>query len=81
VADKADYQSDLLCPQSAVACNSLFRGLFAFIMSEIALPIRNGIGDGGLYTLFAGLLACSSCTFVFLAFKGTALRQRSTRAT
>lgn len=26
-------------------------------MSQVATPIQNGIGDGGLYTLFAGILA------------------------
>ncbi|WWC61983.1 uncharacterized protein I303_104570 [Kwoniella dejecticola CBS 10117] len=55
---------------SAVSLNSLFRGVMACIMSQIAVPIRNGIGDGGLYTLFAGLLALSCAGLVLLAYKG-----------
>ncbi|OCF74236.1 hypothetical protein I204_04606 [Kwoniella mangroviensis CBS 8886] len=55
---------------SAVSLNSLFRGVMACIMSQIAVPIRNGIGDGGLYTLFAGLLALSCAGLILLAYKG-----------
>ncbi|WWC69996.1 uncharacterized protein I206_103940 [Kwoniella pini CBS 10737] len=55
---------------SAVSLNSLFRGTMACVMSQIAVPIRNGIGDGGLYTLFAGLLALSCGALVLLAYKG-----------
>lgn len=29
------------------------------MLSQVAIPIQNGIGDGGLYTIFAGLLALS----------------------
>ncbi|KAG8214817.1 major facilitator superfamily domain-containing protein [Butyriboletus roseoflavus] len=39
---------------SAVATNSSFRGLFAFVAAEIAIPLQDSIGDGGLYTLWAG---------------------------
>lgn len=45
---------------SAVSCNSFCRGVAACVMSQVAIPIQNAIGDGGLYTLFAGLL-CLSC--------------------
>ncbi|KAG9315514.1 vacuolar DHA amino acid exporter [Chiua virens] len=41
---------------SAVATNSSFRGLSAFIAAEIAVPLQDAIGDGGLYTLWAGLM-------------------------
>lgn len=44
-------------------------------MSEVALPLRNGIGDGGLYTLYSGLLALASCSFILLAYKGEAWRK------
>lgn len=43
--------------------------LTAFVLSECALPIRDRIGDGGLYTLFAGILAISSGVFILLAHK------------
>ncbi|WRT66560.1 uncharacterized protein IL334_003519 [Kwoniella shivajii] len=55
---------------SAVSLNSLFRGVMACVMSQIAVPIRNAIGDGGLYTLFAGLLALSSAALVLIAYRG-----------
>lgn len=44
--------------------------LTAFVLSECALPIRDRIGDGGLYTLFSGILAISGGVFIVLAFKG-----------
>lgn len=43
---------------SAIACNSLFRGFFAFLMTEIALPIRSAIGDGGLVSPFSRDVSC-----------------------
>ncbi|WVQ81733.1 hypothetical protein IAT38_003858 [Cryptococcus sp. DSM 104549] len=55
---------------SAVSCNSLFRGICACVMSQIAVPIRNSIGDGGLYTLFAGILAISCAGILLLIRKG-----------
>ncbi|ORY32921.1 major facilitator superfamily domain-containing protein [Naematelia encephala] len=55
---------------SAVSCNSFMRGTFGCILSQVALPIQNAIGDGGLYTLFAGLL-CLSCSGIgLLIWKG-----------
>ncbi|WVW84132.1 hypothetical protein I302_106161 [Kwoniella bestiolae CBS 10118] len=60
---------------SAVSLNSLFRGVMAAVMSQIATPIRNGIGDGGLYTLFAGLLALSCGGLILLAYKGEKWRE------
>ncbi|KIJ69623.1 hypothetical protein HYDPIDRAFT_106262 [Hydnomerulius pinastri MD-312] len=41
---------------SAVATNSAYRGTLAFIAAEIAIPLQDAIGDGGLYTLWGGLL-------------------------
>lgn len=38
-------------------------------MSQIASPILKSIGDGGLYTIFAGLLALSSLGIIFVARK------------
>lgn len=36
-------------------------------MSQIAAPIQDAIGDGGLYTMFAGLLALSCLGIMFIA--------------
>ena len=38
-------------------------------MSQIARPIQDAIGDGGLYTIFAGLLALSSMGIMLVARK------------
>ena len=54
---------------AAVSSNSFVRGSLACVMSQIAAPIRDAIGDGGLYTMFAGLLALSSLGIIFIARK------------
>lgn len=36
-------------------------------MSQIARPIQDAIGDGGLYTIFAGLLTLSSFGIMLVA--------------
>lgn len=61
---------------SAVGNNSMVRGICACVMSQIALPILHAIGDGGLYTLFAGLLTCSSAGLVLVSFKGAKWREK-----
>lgn len=66
---------------SAVACNSFMRGAVACVMSQVAMPIQNAIGDGGLYTLFTGVLALSCAGLALVAYRGgswrEAARQRS----
>jgi hypothetical protein len=52
-----------------IATRSSSMQLTAFVLSECALPIRDRIGDGGLYTLFAGILTISSAVFILLAYK------------
>ena len=49
---------------SAVAANSCFRGVAAFTFTLAAVPLQDCVGDGGLYTLWAGLLVF--CEFLFL---------------
>lgn len=61
---------------SAVGNNSMVRGVCACVMSQIALPILHAIGDGGLYTLFSGLLTLSCCGLVLVSFKGAGWRER-----
>src|SRR6266581_2488756 len=39
----------------AVATNSCFRGVAAFIFTLAAVPLQDSAGDGVLYTLWAGL--------------------------
>lgn len=50
-----------------MSSNSFVRGSLACVMSQVAAPIQSAIGDGGLYTLFAGLLALSSLGILFIA--------------
>ncbi|GMK55495.1 hypothetical protein CspeluHIS016_0205510 [Cutaneotrichosporon spelunceum] len=67
-------------PASAVACNSFMRGAVACVMSQVAIPIQNAIGDGGLYTLFTGVLGMSCATLVLVSYRGKRWREaRDTR--
>jgi Na+/melibiose symporter-like transporter len=54
---------------SAVSCNSFCRGVGACVMSQVAIPLQNAIGDGGLYTLFAGVLCFACAGLVVIACK------------
>ncbi|KAG1869008.1 MFS general substrate transporter [Suillus subalutaceus] len=62
---------------TAVAANSSFRGLFAFVAVEIAVPLQDSIGDGGLYTLWAGLLVIADCLILLVLYKGRKWREAS----
>ncbi|KAG2055451.1 MFS general substrate transporter [Suillus hirtellus] len=61
----------------AVAANSSFRGLFAFVAAEIAVPLQDTIGDGGLYTLWAGLMVVVECMILLVLYKGRNWREAS----
>ncbi|KAG1900636.1 MFS general substrate transporter [Suillus fuscotomentosus] len=61
----------------AVAANSSFRGLFAFVAAEIAVPLQDTIGDGGLYTLWAGLMVVVECMILLVLYKGRSWREAS----
>ncbi|KAG1815121.1 MFS general substrate transporter [Suillus subaureus] len=61
----------------AVATNSSFRGLFAFIAAEVAVPLQDTIGDGGLYTLWAGLMVVVECMILLVLYKGRSWREAS----
>jgi len=60
---------------SAVASNSFFRGLFAFIATEIAVPLQDSIGDGGLYSMWAGLMLVSELMLLLVWWKGGKWRE------
>ncbi|KAG2066210.1 MFS general substrate transporter, partial [Suillus decipiens] len=62
---------------TAVATNSSFRGLFAFVSAEIAVPLQDAIGDGGLYTLWAGLIVVAECMILLALYKGKDWREAS----
>ncbi|KAG1790586.1 MFS general substrate transporter [Suillus plorans] len=61
----------------AVAANSSFRGLVAFVAVEIAVPLQDTIGDGGLYTLWAGLMVAVECMILLVLYKGRKWREAS----
>ncbi|KAG2104397.1 MFS general substrate transporter [Suillus discolor] len=65
------------CSSMAVATNSSFRGLFAFIAAEIAVPLQDTIGDGGLYTIWAGLMVVIECMILLVLYKGRKWREAS----
>ncbi|KAG0704805.1 vacuolar DHA amino acid exporter [Suillus ampliporus] len=62
---------------TAVATNSSFRGLSAFVAAEIAVPLQDSIGDGGLYTLWAGLMIVTECLILLVLYKGRKWREAS----
>ncbi|KAG1763051.1 MFS general substrate transporter [Suillus occidentalis] len=62
---------------TAVASNSSFRGLSAFVAAEIAVPLQDSIGDGGLYTLWAGLVIITECIILLVLYKGRKWREAS----
>ncbi|PIL35228.1 MFS general substrate transporter [Ganoderma sinense ZZ0214-1] len=61
---------------SAVATNSCFRGLTAFIAAEVAVPLQDAIGDGGLYSLWAGLMVLAEVLILLVLWKGGAWREK-----
>ncbi len=61
---------------SAVATNSAFRGGTAFIAAELAVPLQNAIGDGGMYSLWAGLILLSELLILLVWWKGGAWRAK-----
>lgn len=62
---------------SAVAANSSIRGTFAFIAAEVAVPLQNAIGDGGLYTIWAGLMLIAELIILLALYKGKQWRETS----
>lgn len=62
---------------SAVASNSFFRGLFAFVATEIAVPLQTSIGDGGLYSMWAGIMVLSELMLLLVWWKGGQWRENA----
>ncbi|KAH8831422.1 vacuolar DHA amino acid exporter [Flagelloscypha sp. PMI_526] len=55
---------------TATACNSMFRGAGAFVAIEIAVPLQDALGDGWLYTIWAGLLVVSTIMLLIVMVHG-----------
>jgi len=62
---------------AAVASNSAFRGISGMIASEIAAPLQDAVGDGGLYSIWAGLLLGVICMIWIVILKGKTWREEA----
>ncbi|CCL99473.1 uncharacterized protein FIBRA_01491 [Fibroporia radiculosa] len=62
---------------SAVACNSCFRGILAFVAAEVAVPLQDSIGDGGLYSMWGGLMFVSEALLLLVWWKGAQWREKA----
>jgi len=62
---------------AAAATGSCFRGTFAFVAVEVAVPIQNTIGDGGLYTLWAAVLVVAELLILLVIWKGDKWREEA----
>ncbi|KAK7014199.1 vacuolar DHA amino acid exporter [Favolaschia claudopus] len=59
---------------TAVALNSAFRGISAFVATEIAVPLQDSVGDGWHYTIWAGLLILAGLFVWLVEWKGAGWR-------
>ncbi|KAG1800278.1 major facilitator superfamily domain-containing protein [Suillus plorans] len=62
---------------SAVAANSSFRGSMAFVSIMVAVPLQNILGDGGLYSAWAGILVVTELLVILVLRKGESWRKES----
>lgn len=62
---------------AAVASNSSFRGIAGLVASEIAAPLQDSIGDGGLYSLWAGLLVVMELVILLVIWRGQHWREEA----
>ncbi|KAF9468747.1 major facilitator superfamily domain-containing protein [Collybia nuda] len=62
---------------TAVATNSAFRGIYAFVATEVAVPLQDGLGDGWMYTIWAGLMLISGLLVFLVAWRGELWRKRA----
>jgi Na+/melibiose symporter-like transporter len=60
---------------AATASNSSFRGFAGMIASQIATPLRQVLGDGGLYSIWAGLLVVTELMVLLVIWKGQRWRE------
>ncbi|TFY58682.1 hypothetical protein EVJ58_g6267 [Rhodofomes roseus] len=62
---------------SAIATNSFVRGLTAFVATEVAVPLQNAMGDGGLYSLWGGLTLVCDLLIILVWWKGGRWREKA----
>jgi len=64
---------------AAVATNSFFRGIFAFLAVETAVPMQDAIGDGGMYTVWAVIIVVAELLILLVVWRGAAWREEAER--
>ncbi|KAM6493826.1 vacuolar DHA amino acid exporter [Amanita muscaria] len=62
---------------TAVATNSLFRGILAFIATELAVPLQEGLGNGWMMTLWAFIMALAGLLILATYWKGKSWREKA----
>jgi len=62
---------------SAVATNSIFRGVLACISSQVSESILDRRGNGAFYTGWAILLALGQAALVLVSLKGKGWREKA----
>jgi len=60
---------------TAVAASSAFRCIFAFVATEVSVPIQDAIGDGGLYTIWSGIMIIMEVLVLLVLYKGKKWRE------
>ncbi|KAF7326635.1 Vacuolar DHA amino acid exporter [Mycena venus] len=60
---------------TAVAANSAFRGIAAFVATEVAVPLQDSVGDGWHYTIWMSLLILVGLLVWLVVRKGGAWRE------
>ncbi|KAJ7468471.1 major facilitator superfamily domain-containing protein [Mycena latifolia] len=62
---------------TVVAANSAFRGIFALVAIEVAVPLQDSVGDGWTYTIWTGLQVLIGLLVWLVIRKGGAWREAS----
>ncbi|KAK2465777.1 hypothetical protein APHAL10511_002321 [Amanita phalloides] len=60
---------------TALAMNSVFRCVFAFVAIEVVVPLQDGLGDGWMMTLWAFLMLTSGLVILLTYWKGKSWRE------
>ncbi|KAF9474590.1 MFS general substrate transporter [Pholiota conissans] len=55
---------------TAVAGNSAFRGIFAFMATEVAVPLQDNLGDGWMFVLWSAVVSLGCACILLVRFKG-----------
>ncbi|KAF8187752.1 vacuolar DHA amino acid exporter [Pholiota molesta] len=58
----------------AVAGNSAFRGIFAFMATEVAVPLQDNLGDGWMFVVWAAVVSLGCACILIVRFKGQGWR-------